>query len=103
MFTWVQVGGAFFSSQIHRRCISLITETELADFGRYASGYTRFHSSLVQPALVKRVVVERFLVGRTSHVMVEGELFHEAGIWFCEGAGLPYEAEGGLRIEFGVP
>lgn len=102
MLTCFRVGRAFFSSQIYRRCVPLITETELADFRRNASGYTCFNGPLVQPALVERMIVESFLGGRTSHVVVEGELFHEAGVWFSEGAGLPYEAEGGLRIEFGV-
>ena len=102
MFTRFCISKAILSSQIHRHCVALITETELADLRRNACGHACFYSPLVQPALVKRVLVERFLRGRTSHAVVKGELFHEAGIWLREGAGLSDEVEGRVRVEFGA-
>ena len=102
MFTRFKISKAFLSRQIHRHCVALITETELADLRRNACGHACFYSPLVKPALVKRVVVERFLGGRTSHAVVKKELFYKAGVWFREWAGMPDEVEGGLRIEFGA-
>lgn len=102
MFTRFQISKAFLSSQIHGHRVALIAKTELADLRRNACGYTCFYGPLVQPALVKRVVVKRFLGGRTSHAVVKGELFYKAGIRFREWTGLPDEVEGRLRIEFGA-
>lgn len=93
---------SFLSSKIHGRRGPFVSETELADFGRDAGGYACFDGPAVQPALVQRVVVERFWRGWTLHVVVEGELLHEARVGLCKGAGLPYEVEGGVGGEGGV-
>ena len=100
-------GIVFFSScllsgEIHGRCGAFVAETEFVDRGRDAGGYACFDGAVVQPALVEGVVVEGVCRRGTFHVVVEGELVHEAVVGFGEGAGCADEVEGGLRGEGGV-